>query len=116
MELVEVIYEYSRLAEPLTVELAPQSFSPAGVRDGEVDSVRIYIVPIFRCDEVSERIFMAVCSDFRISRCSRCEEHQHCIIARCGIGTSFIYIAVARQFLVKVVPALALAADKDFCL
>ena len=46
MESVEVIGELCSFAKPLTVKLAPKSFTPTGVGDSEMKSVGIYVMPM----------------------------------------------------------------------
>ena len=67
METLKVVYEYSRFVHPLTVKLAPESLAPAGIRDSEVETVRIGILPVACSYIVTERVLVAVENEFRIS-------------------------------------------------
>ena len=67
METLEVIYEYSRFVHPLTVKLAPESLALACIRDSEVETVRIGILPVACSYIVTERILIAVEYKLRIS-------------------------------------------------
>ena len=58
MELVEIECESRRLAEPLAVELTPEGLAPAGVGDGEMQTIRIDIVPVFCRGKMTQRVFM----------------------------------------------------------
>ena len=56
VKTVKVIGKDRRFTEPLTVDLAPESFCPAGIGNREVESVRIHIVPVTGGHDVPQRI------------------------------------------------------------
>ncbi len=58
MEAVKIESEYARLAEPLTLKLAPESLAPAGVRNCKVQAVGVNIMPIFSGRVVTQGIFI----------------------------------------------------------
>ena len=67
METLKVIYEYSRFVHPLSVELAPESLAPACIRDGEVETVGVGILPVACSYIVTQRILIAVENQLRIA-------------------------------------------------
>ena len=50
IEAVEIVGKYGAFGKPLAVEFAPEGFAPAGVGNGEMDAVSLYIVPVFGGD------------------------------------------------------------------
>ena len=79
-----------------------------------MNTVRVYLVPIFGSDVMSQWVFIIVCRNFRIRCCTRSKEHQHRIVSARHI---FWFCKVCREKLnvfVKAVPGLACAAYHDF--
>ena len=109
VKAVEIVNKGCRLAQPLPVKLAPHSLCPACIGNGEVQTVRVNIVPVFRCVEVPQRVFIVMRRNFRVAACARCKEHKHKVVAAGGVRRSFIVGAVKLVFLIKAAPALALA-------
>ena len=77
VKAVEIVCKHRALAQPLPVKFAPERLAPAGFRNGEVQPVFIYAVPVFRRDIVTERVFIVMRRNFRVARCAGCEEHKH---------------------------------------
>ena len=113
MEAVEVVHEDRRLAQPLAVELAPQSLAPAGVGDGQVQTVGVNLMPILGGYIVAERVEVAVACDLRVAGRARREEHNHGILALSAVLRAIEVRAVERVFVVKCSPPLAGAVDRD---
>ena len=111
VKAVEIVNECCRLAQPLAVQLAPHCFSPAGVGDGQMQTVGVNIVPVFCGVEVTERVFVIVRGDLRIAGRAGGEEHQHKVVAAGCICLALKMSAEQLVFVVKAAPALALAAD-----
>ena len=82
---IKVVNECCRLAEPLTIELTPHRLCPAGIRNREVKAIGVDAVPILRGVEVAKRIFIVVSGYLGITRRSRCEEHEHIVVAARGV-------------------------------
>ena len=93
MEAVEIVNEESALAEPLTVKLAPHCLCPSGVGNGKVKTVRVNVVPEMCGGVVTERIFVRVNRDLRVSRCSRGEVHKKRIVTADGNTANQIELA-----------------------
>ena len=53
VEAVEIIGENGAFGQPLAVELAPEGFAPAGIGNGEMETVSLHIVPVFGGDIVT---------------------------------------------------------------
>lgn len=70
VKLVKVVCEYGALAKPLTIELAPKSLSPAGVGYRKVQTVFFAAMPIFCGYIMTERIFIVVRCNSRVTRCA----------------------------------------------
>ena len=109
---VEVVYEDRSLAEPLTVELTPHRLRPTGIGNGEVKSLGIYLMPVLRGYEVTERILVVMRRDLGITRSTRSEVHEHRIAAAGSILRTCEVTAENAVLLVKVVPSLARAANE----
>ena len=73
VKTVKIVSESSCFAEPLAIEFTPERFTPTSIRDGEMDPVWVDAMPILGGDEVSQWIFVAMGSDFRITSSTRCE-------------------------------------------
>ena len=114
METVKVIGELCCFAEPLTVKLTPESFTPTGVGDGEVESVGIYIVPMLCGRIMTECILVGMGCDAGITGCSGGEEHEHRIVAAGGLFCAVEVRAEAFHFHIEIVPAFFYAADQNF--
>ena len=74
-----------------------------------MNSVRVYIVPVFCSNKVTKRIFEIMCNNFWITRCSGTKHHKHMVVSAGVISFSFIHIAKARHFFVKTVPTISFA-------
>ena len=109
VKAVEIVNKGRRFTQPLPVKLAPHGFCPARIGNGEVQTVRVNVVPVFRGVEVPERVFIAVRRNFRVAACAGGEEHKHKVVAAGCVRRSFIVGAVKPVFLVKAAPALSLA-------
>ena len=107
VEPIKVVDEHRTLAQPLAIQLAPERLAPAGLGDREVQSAGLHPVPVPGRNVMAQRIFVAVNGDLRIAGRAGREEHEHRIVlARVAPGEQAV-------FRVKVVPALALAADEN---
>ena len=113
IESVEVIGEYSALAEPLTVELAPQSLAPSGLGNREVKSVLLATVPIFRGHVMTECVLVGMHSHLGIAGRARGKEHEHRIVSTGSIGLAQISAAEETVLAIIKVPSFPLAADYD---
>ena len=106
------MYEYTALTEPLTVHLTPHSLCPTCVGDGEVETVGVNVLPESCGRIVTERVFVRMYRDLRITRCSRREVHKKRIVSTniysFELGTEH------RQLFVEAMPALASLSDNDF--
>ena len=71
-----IIYEYICSGNPLSVELSPHCFSPAGVGNGEMEAVFFQIVPETTGYDMPQWISEVVCNHLRLSGCSAGEVHQ----------------------------------------
>ena len=113
---VKIIYKYSSFTHPLTVKLAPESLAPACIGNCEMNTVRVNIMPVTSCKEMSERIFVVVCRNFRIACCSWCKEHQHSVWTKRTFLSrrTWKFIAELFKFFIKAVPAVTLAVYYDF--
>ena len=116
MESFKVVYEYSALAKPLSVKLAPKSLSPACIRYCEVQAVAFNAMPIFCRYIVPESIFIAVSRNLRISGCAGCKEHYHVVASASRILCSCKLAAEKIVLFVKISPAFALSVYYYLCL
>ena len=116
IKAVKVINKVGSLAEPLSVELAPQSLCPAGIGDGQMQTLGVYLMPVFCGNKVSQRIFVIVGRQLGISRGAGGEEHQHGVRTAGGILCPGIAAAEHGIFLIKVVPTFPAAPHKDLML
>ena len=114
METVIIISENAGFTEPLTIKLAPERLTPAGVGNGVMQSVRINIVPIFSSDVVTQGIFIGMSSDSRISAGAGGKEHKHGVIAAGSVGSALVDVAEIRQILIKIMPAFAGTVGYNF--
>ena len=113
VEAVKVIGKDGALRHPLPVELAPKRFAPAGVRNGQVQTVALDAVPIFCRDVMPEGVFVAVRGNFGIARCAGGEEHGADILAAGRVGSALEFSGIEGVLFIEAVPALALSADQD---
>ena len=114
IKAIKVIHENCRFAHPLPVQLAPKRFSPACIGNGQVQPVGIHAMPVFRRNEMSQRIFIAMLCHLRITRGAGAEEHNHGIVAAGTVLTSVEFSAVHQILFVKVPPSGSISAHHDF--
>ena len=114
IKAVEVIDKNRRLAKPLTVKFSPKGFCPAGVGNCKMKSFRVNAVPVFGCDEMSERIFIVVCGNFRITGSAGSEEHEHRVVSAGSFLVSAEGTGEHGVIFVKIEPAFAASVDDDF--
>ena len=112
VEPVKVVDEHRAFAQPLAIQLAPEGLAPAGLGDREVQSAGLHPVPVAGRDVMAQRVFVAVHGDFRIAGRAGREEHQHRVVAAGRVVRARVAPGEQAVFRVKVVPALALAADE----
>ena len=103
---IEIIHEHGALAQPLAVELAPQSLAPAGFRDGEVQSVALHQMPVLGGDVVTQRVLVSVHGHFGVARGAGGKEHQHRIVTAGCIVRAHIAAAEQAVLLIEIMPAL----------
>ena len=60
MELLMVIYKDGGAGKPLPIQLAPYSFSPSRVGNGEMDGTLMQIVPVNTCGNMAQGIQMVM--------------------------------------------------------
>ena len=70
VKAVEIVCKHRALAQPLPVKLAPERLAPPCFGNGEVQTVFIYAVPVFRRYVVPQRVFIVMRRNFRVSRCA----------------------------------------------
>ena len=109
IELIKIISENGRFAHPLAIELAPQRLAPAGIRNGEVQALRVDVVPVLGGDVVSECVFIVVFCDLRVARGAGGEEHEHGITAAGGVLCTLKHVALLFNLGVEIEPTLACA-------
>ena len=80
-EAVKVVDKHRALAEPLTVQLAPERLAPAGIRNGQVQSVALTAVPVSCGDVMTERICMRMRRHFGISGRAGGKEHERRVVS-----------------------------------
>ena len=86
-ELLVVVDEDRSAGDPLSIELAPDGFPPARVGDGEVEAVRMQVVPEGGRGDVAERVEEIVDHHLRFTRRAGGEVHERCVVVRvhaCG--------------------------------
>lgn len=115
IKAVEIINKHSRLTQPLTVELSPEALGPAGVGDGQVQPVRVDLIPVFCSDKMSKRIFIVVCCNFRVSGRTGGKEHEHWLVAAGRVVPARIAAGKQAVFRIEIVPAFPAAANHDLC-
>ena len=115
VEAVEIVGEYRAFAHPLTVELAPERLAPSGIGYREVELASLDAVPIFRGNEMSERVFVGVLGDLRIACRARGEEHEHRIVSAGGILRPLVLSGEELVLAVEIVPAISLTSGKNLC-
>ena len=115
IKAVEIINKHSRLTQPLTVELSPEALGPAGVGDGQVQPVRVDLMPVFCSDKMSKRIFIVVCCNFRVSGRTGGKEHEHWLVAAGRVVPARIAAGKQAVFRIEIVPAVPAAANHDLC-
>ena len=109
IELIKIIGKNGRFTHPLAIELAPQRLTPAGIRNGEVQPLRIDVVPGLGSDVVSECVFIVVLCDLRVARGAGGEEHEHGVAAAGSVLCTLKHVALLFNLGVKIEPALACA-------
>ena len=80
-ELVVVVHEHGRTHYPLSVELAPDGLSPAGVGVGEVDGIGRELMPVGGGDQMAEGVGVRVEYHLRLVGRAGSEVHQHGVLA-----------------------------------
>ena len=113
VELVKIVGKDGGLVHPLAVIFSPQGLAPARVGNGEVQAVRIYVMPVFGGDIVAQGIFVVVLCNFRITRGAGGEEHQHGIGAAGCVRLPPVGVGEAFHLFVKVMPAQAVFPYHD---
>ena len=97
----------------MSVQFAPNRFTPTGIGNGEVQAVGIDVVPIFRGDEMSQSITVSMRRDLRIAFGAGGKVHQHQIV-QFGIGGTGEHGGLFFQAHIEVQPTLSgFAADGD---
>ena len=114
MESIKVIDKGCTFIKPLSVEFSPHSLGPAGIGDGEVQSIGIRCMPITGCMEVSQRILVVVGSNLGISTGSACEEHQQQVVTLWGILCSSEGRGESMILFVEVSPAIPFLSNNYF--
>ena len=84
-ELLVVVDEDRGAGYPLSVQLAPDGFAPAGIGDGEVQAVLVQVVPEAARDDVSEGVGEVVCHHLGLARGAAGEVHQRDVVVGIGV-------------------------------
>ena len=113
MESVKVVGKYTCFAEPLSVKLTPKRLTPAGVGDGKVQSVGIYVMPMLCGRIMTESVFIRMGCDTGITCGTRGKEHKHRVVTAGSVFGTEIMCTETLHFNVKVVPAVLLSADQN---
>ena len=77
VEAVEIVREDAGLHKPLPVIFAPNRLAPARVSDGEVDAVRLHVVPMLGGDEVRNGVAGVVEHHLRVAGRAGRKVHEH---------------------------------------
>ena len=102
---VEVIGEDGRLAHPLAIVLAPHGLAPACVRNGEVQAIWVYIVPVAGRNVVAQGVFIAVLGNFGVPGGAGGKVHQHQIVSAGGVRLALVHVRMGGHLPVKIMPA-----------
>jgi len=109
----KVVDEDGGLVQPLAIELAPHALGPAGVGDGQMQTVGVDAVPVLGSDEVAQRILVAVLGGLGETGGAAGEEHQHSVLTAGGVLGADEFLREHPELVVKVVPALPAAVHHD---
>ena len=112
IEPVKVIDKYRALAQPLAVELTPERLAPAGLGDGEMQSVPLHQMPVLGSGVMTQSVFIGVHCHLGIAGRAGSKEHDHRIAAAGGIFLPGIAAAEQAVFLIEIMPALPAAAHQ----
>ncbi len=112
-KLVVVVHKDRAAADPLAVDLAPGRLGPARVRHGVVQPAVAHVLPVFRRDNVRQRIGEIVRHHLGLPRRPRREIHQHqVIVPRGGFARRTLPRPVRRRHLRRqVAPARPLSVQ-----
>ena len=76
-ELVKIVDKNAGPGQPLSVELAPDRLSPAGLGQSQMDAVGVHVVPVDGRDDVGQGVLVAVEDHLGLPRGAGGEVHQH---------------------------------------
>ena len=82
-EFLVLVYEYSCLHHPLTVERTPDGLSPSGVTDGVMDTFGVDLMPVLGSHQMTESVEVSVEDHLRVTRCTGGEVHDHGLECLC---------------------------------
>ena len=106
METVEVVREHAGFHEPLAIILAPHGFAPAGVGDGQMQPVRLDVVPVLRRDQVRQCVVGIMQHHLGVAGGAGGEIHEHGV-ADMGFHAGEFLAGIAHAG-VEIMPALTL--------
>ena len=66
IKIIKIIGKDACFTQPLSVDLAPQCLAPAGIGNSKMNAVRVYLVPVFGCYIMTQRILKVMCGDLWI--------------------------------------------------
>ena len=113
VETVKVVDEDGCLTQPLTVELAPQGLCPAGIGNGQVQTVGIHLMPVFCGDKVTQWVLVVVGGQLGIAGGAGGEEHQHGIAAAGRVLGSGEAAAEHAVLFIEIPPAFPASANQN---
>ena len=106
IEAIEIVREDAGLHEPLTVVLAPNRLAPAGVGDGQMQPVRLDVVPMLGRDQVRQGVVGIMQHHLRVAGGAGGEVHEHRVV-NVGFHAREACIGVAHAG-VEIVPTSTL--------
>ena len=105
VEAIEVVGEDTPLHQPLAIELAPDGLAPASVRDGEVNTVGIHVVPVLGRDQMGQRVGGVMQDHLGVARSAGGEIHKHRVV---DVGLDVVEgLGRRTDARIEVLPALA---------
>ena len=114
-KLLHIIGKNHCPANPLPVNLAPAKLCPARVRNAHMQLVFLYLLPILRRYNVSQRMSMVVLYHLRVTGCTRSKVNNGgfiCLRCSCS-GWSWEYVRILGNLFFKILPAVPLSGNQN---